>query len=241
MFTFLETLFALGTFWFWLLFLIDFVVITALVENEEGAWATIVAIGSIVGLNYLWKLPIIATIKTNPGHVALLVLSYFVIGAAWSFVKWYFFLHKANGRYLDYKAKFLERKNVSVLDGQLAAILMDELAENNNRYLDAELRISAEPPVARKHKARLTRWATYWPFSMVGFALNDVVRKTWTYIYEMLQGAYQRVSNHVFRNTSADVAIAQEYKSKAAAAGADDGSRSSTADSFNPTGRGRAK
>jgi len=224
MFTFLATLFAIGTFWFWLLLLIDFVLITALVENEEGAWATAIAIGTIFGLNYLWKLPILTSIKANPGHVALLVLSYFVIGAAWSFVKWYFFLHKANGRYLDFKAKFLETKNVNALDGQLAATLMDELAENN-RYLDAESRISAEPPIARKHKARLTRWATYWPFSMVGFALNDVVRKTWTYIYEMLQGAYQRVSNHVFRNASADVAIAQEYKSKKAAAGSSGSSR----------------
>jgi len=218
MFTFLATLFALGTFWFWLLLLIDFAVVTVLVENEEGFWATFVTFWTIMGLDFLWKLPILTSIKANPGHIALLVLSYFVIGAAWSFVKWYFFLHKANGRYLDFKAKFLETKNVNVLDGQLAAIMMDELAENNRRF-DAESRISAEPPAARKHKARLTRWATYWPFSMVGFALNDVVRKTWNYIYELLQGAYQRVSNHVFRNAAADVAIAQEFKAKKAASG----------------------
>src|SRR5208283_1044261 len=91
MLTFLGTLFALGTLWFWLLVLLDFIAITALVENEEGGWATIVAIGSVVGLNYLWKLPILATVRANPGHTALLVLSYFFIGTCWSFVKWYFF------------------------------------------------------------------------------------------------------------------------------------------------------
>ena len=59
---------------------------------------------------------------------------------------------------------------------------------------------------------------------MVGFALNDVVRKAWNYIYDLLQSTYQRISNHVFRSASADVAMAQEYKAKQAAAGADGGS-----------------
>jgi hypothetical protein len=70
---------------------------------------------------------------------------------------------------------------------------------------------------------------------MIGFALNDVVRKTWNYIFEMLQSTYQRISNYVFRGATADVAMAEEFKAKKAAAGASSGS--SSRDDDTPRGR----
>jgi hypothetical protein len=226
MLTFFETLFAVGTLWFWLLFFIDFVVITALVENEQGFWATVTAIGSIIGLNYLWKLPILVTVKANPGHTALLILSYFLLGAGWSLVKWFFYLHKQRIKYEEYKAKFLEENKAKELTPELAAKLSDTIAGSPRRYApynDSE-GVTATPPSARAHKGDLTRWATYWPFSIVGTLLNDVVRKAWTYIYELLQSTYQRMSNYVFRGALSDMALAQQFKeeqqvAKAAMAG----------------------
>lgn len=216
MLTFLAGLLALP-FVIWLLLVIDFIAITTLVEYEEGFWATVVAIGSIVGLNYLWKLHLIDTIKANPGHTALLVLSYFVIGVFWSVAKWFFFLHKENFKYETAKAKFLQSKNAQTLTGELAAKLFEELERiNSHAYYEKE-KINATPPQALNHKATLTRWATYWPFSMVGFALNDVVRKTWTFIFELLQSTYQRIANYVFRGATADAAMAKEYEAQKAA------------------------
>jgi hypothetical protein len=224
MFTFLAGLLAIP-FVIWLLILIDFIVITALVENEEGIWATIVAVGSIVGLNALWKLHLLDTIKANPLHTALLVLSYFVIGICWSLFKWYLFLHKETNKYEDAKAEFLQHENATALTGELAARLFDKLTEHNKyQSEDSKDKINAAAPLFRNHKGTLTRWATYWPFSMVGFALNDVVRKSWKYIVELFQNVYQRISNHMFRNVAADANLAQEYKAKQAAAGADGGS-----------------
>jgi len=230
MLTFLGTLFALGTFWFWLLVLIDFVVITALVENENGLWATIVMIGSLFGLNYLWKLPILDTVKTNPGHTAMLVGSYFVLGAVWSLVKWFFYLHKQRIKYEEYKAAFLKENNAAELTPSLAAKLADTLAGSPRKYStwNDDAAVSAAPPNAREHKGDLTRWATYWPFSIIGTLLNDVVRKAWTYIYELLQSTYQRMSNYVFRGATADMALAAKFKEdqeveKAAKTGASNG------------------
>jgi hypothetical protein len=74
--------------------------------------------------------------------------------------------------------------------------------------------VSAVPPSARQYAEDLIRWATYWPFSMIGFALNDVVRKTFRYIYELLQSTYQRMSNWVFRGATADMAMAQEHRER---------------------------
>jgi hypothetical protein len=214
MLPFLATLFALGTFWFWLLVFLDFVVVTALVENDEGVWATIVAIATLFGLNYLWKLPVLTTIKANPGHTALLVLAYFGIGVIWTFVKWYFFVHNQVVKYNSYKAEFLKSKNAETLTPELAAELADQIERGSYR---SNIMSAPDPS---EHKSSLIRWGTYWPFSMVGTALNDIVRKAWEYVYEMLQTTYQRMSKAIFRHAEADLQMAQEYKAKQAAAGA---------------------
>jgi hypothetical protein len=224
MLPFLAALFALGTFWFWFLVFIDFVIVTALVESDNGTWATIVAIGTLFGLNYLWKLPVLATVKANPGHTALLVLAYFGIGVVWTFVKWYFYVHNQVVKYNNYKSAFLKANNVATLTPELAAALADKL-EEGKRYSSRGEGISASAPDPADHKGDLTRWGTYWPFSMIGTALNDIVRRAWEYVYEMLQTTYQRISKAIFRHAEADLQMAQEYKAKAAAAGGDSPSR----------------
>jgi len=216
---FLAAILAFDTLGFWVFSLVVFIAITALVENDEGFWATVIAIGTVCSLQFLSHIPLLTAIKAHPGTTALYIASYFAIGAGWSLFKWYVFLTKARIKYESAKADFLEEYSAKELTGELAAKFMDLLASNHS-YSDDDHAISATPPEARKHKSNLTRWATYWPFSMVGFALNDVVRKAWNYIYDLLQSTYQRISNHVFRNVSADAAMAQEYKTKAAAAGA---------------------
>jgi hypothetical protein len=230
MLTTLEAFFALGTFGFWILMALIGIAITALVENEEGIWATVVAIGTAFGLSYLWKINLISTIKANPGHILLYGGGYFALGAIWSVFKWYTYLHKANSRYEDYKTQFLAENKATSLTPELAAKLMDELGHKNQyRTAGDETFVFSTPPLARNHKSSLTRWATYWPFSIIGFALNDIVRKAWAWVIDTLQGTYQRISNHVFRNASADAKMAEEYKASAAAAGAggsDDTSRS---------------
>src|SRR5271168_5254676 len=215
MFTFLEGLFAIGTIWFWLLLFIDFCVITALVENESGVWATIVFLGSLFGLNFLWKLPIVDTVKTNPVHTALLILSYFAIDIIWSIVKWYFYVHNQMVKYNTFKAKFLKDNKAESLTPELAAKFMDFLV---NSYEARGQGVTGDAPAASEHKASLTRWGTYWPFSIVGTLLNDVVRRTWEYIYETLQTTYQRMSEAIFKSAAADVKMGEEFKAKAAAA-----------------------
>src|SRR5277367_2088168 len=120
---------------FWLLVFIDFVIITALVENESGTWATLVAIGSIFGLNYLVKVPIFKTIHDNPFHTAELVGLYFLLGAGWSFFKWWTFLHKKGKVYEEFKADFLTKNKATTLTPELAVALEDAIAEKN-RFTD---------------------------------------------------------------------------------------------------------
>jgi hypothetical protein len=210
---FLEALFALWTIPFFILFLLDFVIITALVENESGLWATVVAIASIFGLNYFWKVPVLKLIHDNPLRTAELVGIYFLAGAAWSVFKWWTFLHKGSKAYDDFKADFLTKNNAKALTPELSVQLEADLIEFN-RFKDVDKSVHSVPPSAREFKGDLTRWATYWPFSMVGFALNDVVRKAWNYIYDLLQSTYQRISNYMFRGAVADREMAANYRAQ---------------------------
>lgn len=210
---FLLTLFALGSIPFLILLLVDLFIITVLVEKESGLWATIVAVLSILGLDYLWKVPVLKVIHDNPGKSIELVGLYFLLGAGWSIFKWWTFLHKQTKRYGDFKAEFLEKRNAKALTPELSVVLEAELIEKN-RFADDEKRVHSVPPSARAFKGDLTRWATYWPFSMVGFALNDIVRKAWNYVYDLLQSTYQRISNHMFRGAVADREMANQFRAK---------------------------
>lgn len=60
---------------------------------------------------------------------------------------------------------------------------------------------------------------------MVGTALNDIIRKAWDYVYEMLQSTYKAMSLGIFKTGEADTRMAEEYRAKRAVA--DDSSKSS--------------
>jgi hypothetical protein len=209
MLTFLAGVLAFGTLWFWLFSFVVFCAITALVENDEGVWATIVFIGTVLSLNFLSKIPVLDYVKLNPGHTLMYVGIYFAVGIVWTLIKWYFFVHNKVVKYNNFKAKFLKDRKTDTLTPALA----NELIESCSRY-----GVSADAPDASDHKSDLTRWGTYWPFSMVGTALNDIIRRAWDYVYEMLQTTYQRMSKSIFKSAAADVELAKSYK---AAAGAD--------------------
>src|SRR5208337_2928127 len=211
MFTALAALLAFGTIWFWILSFAVFCVITALVENDEGVWATVVFVGSVLSLNFLSKLPIIDTIKQNPVRVLVCVGVYFLAGMAWSIVKWYFYVHNQIVKYNDWKVSFLKDNNVTAMTPQLAAQFLKWLRDS---YDARNAGITGQTPEARQHKGSLTRRATYWPFSIIGTLLNDVVRRAWEYIYEMLQTTYQRIAESIFHSASEDLKLAAQYKAK---------------------------
>jgi hypothetical protein len=214
MLAFFDGLLAVGTIWFWLFAFAVVAVITALVENDEGAWATLVFVGTVLSLQFFSKIPILNYMKRNPGHTLVYVGIYFAIGIAWTLVKWYFFVHNQIVKYNEFKRAFLKGKGADTLTPALAA----ELADEATRLSGYDRNVAAAPDPAN-HKSDLTRWGTYWPFSMIGTALNDIIRKAWEYVYEILQTTYQRMSKAVFKTAEADFKMAQEYKAQQAATG----------------------
>ena len=222
MLTFLAALLAFGTIWFWLFSFVVFCAITALVENDEGVWATIVFVGTVLSLNFLSKIPILSYVTANPGHTLMYVGIYFAVGIVWTLIKWYFFVHNKSVLYKNYRAKFLKARKTDELTPALAAELQESVRSDFD-LRNADVTGAAPDPI--DHKSDLTRWGTYWPFSMVGTALNDIIRKAWDYVYEMLQSTYKAMSLGIFKTGEADTRMAEEYRAKRAVA--DDSSKSS--------------
>lgn len=223
MLTFLTALFA-GSIFLWSFLVAITILLCVLVEKDEGVWATVVFIGTVLSLNFLSKVPILDYVKTNPLRTVELIAAYFAIGVGWTLIKWYFFVHNKVVAYNNFKNAFLKEKGAETLTPALAAELADKLAEQDRYSRTSSYGISASAPDPAEHKGDLTRWGTYWPFSMVGTALNDIVRKAWDYVYEMLQTTYHRMSKAIFKTAEADLQMAKDYKAQQAAAGADGGS-----------------
>lgn len=217
MLTFLAGLLAFGTLWFWLFSFVVFCAITALVENDEGVWATIVFIGTVLSLNFLSKIPLLDYIKTNPVHTLIYVGIYFVAGIVWSFIKWGVFLKKRNLKYANFKAQYMRANKLETLTPAQTSEFFDWLKSD---YEARNSKVTADAPEPSDHKSDITRWSCYWPFSFVGTMLNDVVRRSWDFIYEMLQSTYQRMSYAIFKGAREDVKAVEQYKAQQAAAGA---------------------
>lgn len=193
-------LLALGTAGFWIMTVIVFFIITALVESDSGFWATVILVGSVLGINKLYELSLFTVIKTHPGHVAALTGIYFLTGIVWSVAKWYFYLHKKVVRYNNERGQFLRSVDATEMTPALASEFQNYVS------------IAARPIAASECKADLIRWASYWPFSVVGTILNDVVCRTWEHIYEMLQSTYQKIADNMFKTAAQDRVLANQHR-----------------------------
>lgn len=167
--------------WYFMsLLVILFLVDIALCESDEFGWATtvlVVGLGLAVWLgrgvnpfSYVWN---------NPTEVFGFFGLYFAVGAIWSIVKWYFFLLKLrdkvqSGEHRDYSQ---QSKGLSE-----AAIKRKRPAKS----------------FAKNNKGQIFGWIGHWPFSMIGTFIGDFIKRIVTNIYLLLQGLFDRISNHVF-------------------------------------------
>lgn len=173
------------------------VVITALIENESGAWATLLSIAVVVVASIIFKFSILAAIKLHPGLFLTYIAGYLVIGIAWSLAKWYLFLRKKLVEYRTDKALFMKKIGVTFLS-----------PEENSKFMTGYYEI----PTAANHKSDLIRWVSYWPFSVLGTLLHDFVYNLYEHIYGYLQGTYQRISDMMFKEVKKDADAAREYR-----------------------------
>jgi hypothetical protein len=63
-----------------------------------------------------------------------------------------------------------------------------------------ESRVKPTAPAASDHKARITGWMTYWPWSAAWWLMHEPVTRVWRVVYAKTAAQFQRISDSVFRD-----------------------------------------
>ena len=181
-------------------------------EVEHFGWATVTLLGSLVafavcGHYHVFGLPSLVEFVREHGLWALAYVgAYVLVGVVWSFVKWFSYLMSFRDAFRVQKEAFFKFRGLGGLmvtapvpEEHKAAF--EEFLRNNARTSGQHYGqlLSMERPRASKNKARITAWASFWPFSFVGTLLNDPVRRLFNFLFNHFKALYQKMSDWVFR------------------------------------------
>ena len=200
-------LFAVGSFWFWMLLVVHFFVLLALIEYEKVGWATLSLGVVFAALYFLGDFNIASAVLQNPLAAALVLGGYFVAGTAWSIAKWYLYVTDLSNKCKELKTEFLQRRDVS------SSVIPDSLKKEWRETLSSQFGYSRSPlslngslaPKVSDHKGRIMTWMCYWPWSFVWTMINDPVKKLFRQIYLRIQGLLQSISDRAFRGLEDDL------------------------------------
>jgi hypothetical protein len=209
--------------WWWLLVAVASVVIVLALENSKGGWATVTAIAAVALMVFAGDLEIHKTIFHHPGKFFGVVAAYFALGGAWGVAKWYLFVTKRREAYEDRKRNWLLAHAVDggEVPENLKAEWHQTLVEDYEwshraRVIETDTTgaktvtfrvIPKVKPFAWEHKGRIVTWMTYWPWSLLWAALDDLVKNVFKRIQQHLNSLMDRIAAYVFRGTEKDYAV----------------------------------
>jgi hypothetical protein len=199
----LPEIFLVGSLWFWVLLVVETVLVLVLLEWDQGTAATLTFLVTLLLLQFMGDVNICGYVVRHPLTVALGAAGYFALGTLWAFARWWFYVREQRGGYDELRAAFLR---VHRLEPQSA---MPEglqhqwqrclaRAKKNGRRLDVR-------PLAAAHKVDILRWMSYWPWSSSWTMLQDPVRKAFLAIYHNIAEHLQEISDRAFQGVEADL------------------------------------
>lgn len=176
-----------------LFYVLPFLVLTVLVEAEWFGTATLAMIGSVVTYSLMNRISVIPFIKEHYLYCLEGLGVYLVAGVVWSFAKWFLFLMKFRGKFQDKKEGFLREKALppgsNVPEQHLKQFQTELGFYNVNGYSLNKV------PQASESKSKIVAWMAFWPCSMIGFVLNDPVRRLFNAIFAYFKGSYQKMAD----------------------------------------------
>lgn len=157
-------------------------------ENGTGATWTLVLAGIAVVIltNRQWSWA--GVLASLPG-IAVFLVAYFLIGACWSVVKWYFFTRVLREAYGEALKTLIAKKGST----DKASILNQMRAVLHYRYP-----VLSIPPEPAEHTNRILTWIGHWPFSMLWTLINDPVRRIVRWLYQRLKNVYRAIGRSAF-------------------------------------------
>ncbi len=176
---------------FWILLLVEFILLLALVEYEKPELGFLSLLGVGILLKVFADVNLLFMVVEHPWHASLGALVYLVIGTAWSIFKWYFFVRNRREEYFKAKEDFQKDLN------QDRKVEEWEKSYEKARFLNRKKTLE---PLPGENKSRILMWMAYWPWSAIWTLINDSIKKTYKFIYENISGVLTRISRSVFKD-----------------------------------------
>jgi hypothetical protein len=126
------------------------------------------------------------------------IISYFVGGIVWSFLKWYLFNLKKADEYARNAAKYQTDYNALKAKETVTVTTTTDTSATLPPYKEWVQGKYRFPPEILNFKMRLLTWTLYWPVYVVKFMFSDFIEHLWNMIYSWFSGLYQKVTDHVF-------------------------------------------
>lgn len=203
MFEIIAGLFAVESIWLWVYVTVIALSMSAFVEAENGLGASIFGFLSLFLGAWLFHVPVLNLLISDPKQLIGYVAIYALIGAFWSLIKWIFYLKKSLREYEVLKTSFLADNDAKELTPELAYKFTNSSKYNNNRF--------SQTPTAATHKQDIIRWMAYWPFSVLGTVFSDVLLRFWDLFYGLLHHMYDDMASMIFRGISKDIELAKSH------------------------------
>ncbi|MAG26095.1 hypothetical protein CMI47_10995 [Candidatus Pacearchaeota archaeon] len=208
----------IGGFWFWALIALFVVLEIACIENVKSiasffcflAFLAILALFSSITLGVM-----LSFVASNWPWVIVGLAGYLIIGTGWSTFKWKNLLYwrkisikegieKAKKKVAAKKSdtergigRFVPRDEKTIYSDEINQSLSEcdhFVGASISDYGDRD----GIKPTVGTYKEEIFVWITWWPFSMVWYAIHDVVREVVDWIYQTIRAWYQRMSDKAF-------------------------------------------
>jgi hypothetical protein len=112
-----------GTFWFWAIFVVAFILMLIATEKGSGFGATSTLLVTIALLFFLGnKVPLGTFFSYSASHAwqfVGFVLMYLICGVGWAVLKWYFLLIKIKDKYIEEKRRNVVPPEVGIYKSQI--------------------------------------------------------------------------------------------------------------------------
>jgi len=182
----------LGMLWFWLV-LVGLVVWFACEAWESNEWPA-VYLAVCLAFSMYWYPEFIVWMKSHVVHILLGIPVYFVIGLAWSFIKWIILIYDKKDE-VQKQIADIQRKEKYNIERYISA----GTSRTEQDYIIFNYPDLLKPPSAGNRKSSIVHWICYWPTSIAWFLLSDLVRKIGNFFYRMFSNKYQSISNKIFK------------------------------------------
>lgn len=196
-------LFLIGTMSFWILVLVEFILLLALVEYEKPGLGALSLLGVGILLKVFANVNLLEYVLQFPWQTALGALGYFSIGTVWSIFKWYFFVRNKRELYLAAKEEYAKNPPEMKWErGDKVAEIKEfpsawEKSYERGKFLNSKKGLE---PLPGDNKSRILMWMAYWPWSAFWTLINDSVKKVYKFIYENISGLLLRISKAAFKD-----------------------------------------